>query len=102
MPRTIGAHYDEAGSSRPKRSRQYKTVEDVLLPQVHYEFLQWKGCNRDAKSRIMLCEAGANEEIFTSVAWIKAFNIHEPIYSEPCHEFYSTYEFEEVCADDEL
>ncbi|GKC68811.1 hypothetical protein Tco_1101409 [Tanacetum coccineum] len=41
-------------------------------------------------------------DIFTSVAWIRAFNINEPIYAELCHEFYSTYEFDEVCADDEL
>ncbi|GJZ43857.1 reverse transcriptase domain-containing protein [Tanacetum coccineum] len=52
--------------------------------------------------RIRLREAGSNEEIFTSVAWIRAFNINEPIYTELCHEFYSTYEFDEVCADDEL
>nr|GFA42904.1 hypothetical protein [Tanacetum cinerariifolium] len=108
--------------------------------QVHHEFLEWEGCNRDAKSRyntklahllpiqiyssyvmnwdilnrmgcdneidellrINLCEAGTNEEIFTSLAWIRAFNINEPIYLELCHEFYSTYEFVEVCTDDEL
>ncbi|GJW83053.1 hypothetical protein Tco_0156198 [Tanacetum coccineum] len=52
--------------------------------------------------RIRLREAGSDEEIFTSVAWIRAFNINEPIYVELCHEFYSTYEFDEVCADDEL
>ncbi|GJX96401.1 hypothetical protein Tco_0352199 [Tanacetum coccineum] len=52
--------------------------------------------------RIRLREAGSNEEIFTSVAWIRAFNINEPIYAELCHEFYSTYEFDKVCADDEL
>ncbi|GJU59118.1 hypothetical protein Tco_1236884 [Tanacetum coccineum] len=52
--------------------------------------------------RINLCEAITNEEIFTFVAWIRAFNINELIYSELCHEFYSTYEFNEVCADDEL
>ncbi|GKA33580.1 hypothetical protein Tco_0720009 [Tanacetum coccineum] len=46
--------------------------------------------------------AGSDEEIFTLVAWIRAFNINEPIYVELCHEFYSTYEFDEVCADDEL
>ncbi|GJV51406.1 hypothetical protein Tco_1447147 [Tanacetum coccineum] len=34
--------------------------------------------------------------------WSRAFNIKEPIYSELCHEFYSTYKFDEVCADDEL
>ncbi|GJT83911.1 ribonuclease H-like domain-containing protein [Tanacetum coccineum] len=46
----------------------------------------------DEMLRINLYEAGTNEEIFTSVAWIRAFNINEPIYSELCHEFYSTYE----------
>nr|GEY16347.1 hypothetical protein [Tanacetum cinerariifolium] len=30
---TMRAHNDEAGSSRSKRSRQYETVEEVLLPQ---------------------------------------------------------------------
>ncbi|GJT46953.1 hypothetical protein Tco_0955668 [Tanacetum coccineum] len=51
---------------------------------------------------IKLCVAGTNEEIFTSEAWTNAFNIDEQIYSELCHEFYSTYEFDEVCAADEL
>ncbi|GJS80191.1 hypothetical protein Tco_0730072 [Tanacetum coccineum] len=56
----------------------------------------------DDMLRIKLREAKSNEEIFTSVAWIRAFNIKEPIYVELCHEFYSTYEFDEVCGDDEL
>ncbi|GJV39106.1 hypothetical protein Tco_1417546 [Tanacetum coccineum] len=62
------------------------------------------GCDGeiDDMLRIKLRKAGSNEEIFTSVAWIRAFNINEPIYSKLCHEFYSTYEFDEVCADDEL
>nr|GEV04875.1 hypothetical protein [Tanacetum cinerariifolium] len=100
MPRTIGTYDDEVGSSRSKRSRQHETVEEVLLPQFHHEFLPWEGCNRDAKSRLR--EAGSDEETFTSVAWIRAFNINEPIYAELCHKFYSTYEFDKVCADDEL
>ncbi|GJY20468.1 retrotransposon ORF1, partial [Tanacetum coccineum] len=117
-----------------------ETVKEVLLPQVHHEFLLWEGCSRDTKSRyntklvqllprhiyspcvvnwdvlnqmgcdgeiddmlrIRLREAGTNEEIFTHVAWKRSFNINEPIYAELCHEFYSTYEFDEVCADDEL
>ncbi|GJT98130.1 hypothetical protein Tco_1093648 [Tanacetum coccineum] len=33
-----------------ERSRQYETMEEVLLPQVHHEFLLWEGCNREAKS----------------------------------------------------
>ncbi|GJU88729.1 hypothetical protein Tco_1301152 [Tanacetum coccineum] len=62
------------------------------------------GCGEeiDRMLRINLCEAGTNEEIFAYVAWIRDFNINESIYSEFCHEFYSTYEFDEVCADDEL
>ncbi|GKA79296.1 hypothetical protein Tco_0785892 [Tanacetum coccineum] len=62
------------------------------------------GCDEeiDEMLRIKLREAGSNEEIFTYMAWIRAFNINEPIYVELCHEFYSTYEFDEVCADDEL
>nr|GEU63131.1 retrotransposon Orf1 [Tanacetum cinerariifolium] len=111
---TMGGNDDEAESSRSKRSRQYETVEEVLLPQVHHEFVLWECCNKEAKSRmgcdgeinkmlrIKLREAGSNEEIFTFVAWIRAFNINEPIHSELCHEFYSTYEFDKVCADVEL
>nr|GEX80528.1 retrovirus-related Pol polyprotein from transposon TNT 1-94 [Tanacetum cinerariifolium] len=93
---TTGTHDGEAGLSRAKCPRQHETVEGVLLSQVFHEFLLWEGCSRDAKSRIKLHEAGSDEEIFTSVAWIRAFNINEPIYAELCHEFYSTYEFDEV------
>ncbi|GKD41332.1 hypothetical protein Tco_1261539 [Tanacetum coccineum] len=50
----------------------------------------------------MVHEAASEDEVFTSVAWIRAFNINEPNYAKFCHEFYSTYEFDEVCADDEL
>nr|GFB49873.1 hypothetical protein [Tanacetum cinerariifolium] len=94
---TQGTHDNEAGSSRSKRPRQHETVEEVLLPQVRHEILLWEGCNRDAKSRmgcdgeiddmfrIRLREAGSDEEIFTSVDWIRAFNINEPIYAELCH-----------------
>ncbi|GJZ13354.1 hypothetical protein Tco_0548584 [Tanacetum coccineum] len=53
----------------------------------------------DDMLRIRLREAGSDEEIFVSVAWIRAFNINEPIYAELCHEFYSTYEFNEVYLD---
>ncbi|GJS06622.1 hypothetical protein Tco_0363418 [Tanacetum coccineum] len=62
------------------------------------------GCDGeiDDMLRIRLREAESGEEIFTYVAWIRAFNINEPIYAKLCHEFYSTYEFDEVCASDEL
>ncbi|GKC76509.1 hypothetical protein Tco_1127283, partial [Tanacetum coccineum] len=54
---TMGTHDDEVGSSRSKRSRQNETVEEVLLPQVHHEFLLWEGCSRDAKFRLGLYQA---------------------------------------------
>ncbi|GKE18461.1 hypothetical protein Tco_1426038, partial [Tanacetum coccineum] len=50
MPRTMEGNDAEVGSSRSKRSRQYETVEEVLLPQVDHEFLLWEGCNNEAKS----------------------------------------------------
>ncbi|GJV96353.1 hypothetical protein Tco_1547930, partial [Tanacetum coccineum] len=72
--------YDhEVGPSRAKRSRNIETVEEALLPDVHHEFLEWRGCSREAKSR------------YNS----RAFNIREPIYPELCREFYATYEFDE-------
>nr|GEZ03169.1 hypothetical protein [Tanacetum cinerariifolium] len=90
---TQGTHDREAGSSRSKRPRQHETVEEILLLQVHHKFLIWKGCSQDAKTR--LHEVGSDEEIFTSVAWIRAFNINEPIYVELCHKFYSNNEFDQ-------
>ncbi|GJX19925.1 hypothetical protein Tco_0222602 [Tanacetum coccineum] len=45
--------------------------------------------------KISLKEAQSEEEIFFSVAWVRAFNIREPIYPELCREFYATYEFDE-------
>nr|GEW59851.1 hypothetical protein [Tanacetum cinerariifolium] len=56
----------------------------------------------DDMLRIRARKAGLDEEIFTSMAWIRAFNINDLIYAKLCHEFYSTYEFDEVCAGDEL
>ncbi|GJX43865.1 hypothetical protein Tco_0260541 [Tanacetum coccineum] len=70
---------------------------------VNWDILNRMGCDGeiDDMLRIKVREAESGKEIFTSVAWIRAFNINEPIYAEFCHEFYSTYEFE-VCASDEL
>nr|GEW15530.1 putative zinc finger, CCHC-type, retrotransposon Gag domain protein [Tanacetum cinerariifolium] len=48
---TPGTHNKKAGSSRSKHLRQHEIVEEVLLSQVHHEFLLWEGCSRDAKSR---------------------------------------------------
>ncbi|GKE85958.1 hypothetical protein Tco_1559700 [Tanacetum coccineum] len=51
MPRTSVTRDNEAKSSRNKHSRQHETVEEVLLLQVHHEYLLWEGCSGDAKSR---------------------------------------------------
>nr|GEV81314.1 hypothetical protein [Tanacetum cinerariifolium] len=97
----MGAHDDEAISSRSKCFKQYKTVKEAMLLRTH---LLTICCGEaiDKKLTIKLFVASINEEIFTSKAWTNAFNIGEPVYSELCYEFYSTYKFDDVCADDEL
>nr|GEU64468.1 ribonuclease H-like domain-containing protein [Tanacetum cinerariifolium] len=98
------------GCCRDAKSR-YNTRLAQLLPRhiyspciVNCDVLNQMGCDGeiDDMLRIRVREAGSDEEIFTFVAWIGAFNINEPIYAELFHEFYSTYEFDEVCAGDEL
>ncbi|GJR14542.1 hypothetical protein Tco_0797194 [Tanacetum coccineum] len=79
-----------------RKLSKYHKLSDIMSPNM--------GCDGeiDDMLRIRLHEDGLDEEIFTSVAWIRAFNINEPIFAELCHEFYLTYEFDEVCTDDEL
>ncbi|GKD49468.1 hypothetical protein Tco_1278444 [Tanacetum coccineum] len=98
------------GCNRDSKSR-YNTRLAQLLPKhvnlpcvVNWDVLNRMGCDEeiDDMLRIRLCEAESNEEIFTFVAWIRAFNINKPIYVELCHEFYSTYKFDKVYADDEF
>ncbi|GKC34642.1 hypothetical protein Tco_1047026 [Tanacetum coccineum] len=51
---------------------------------------------------IKVYEVGRDEEIFTSEAWRRAFDINKPVYAELCHEFYATYEFDEIVTDEDL
>ncbi|GKA94474.1 hypothetical protein Tco_0816512 [Tanacetum coccineum] len=51
---------------------------------------------------IKVYEMGGDEEIFTSEAWRCTFDINELVYTELCHEFYATYEFDETITDEEL
>ncbi|GKD32494.1 hypothetical protein Tco_1248003, partial [Tanacetum coccineum] len=77
----------------------------IYLPCiVNWDVLNPMGCDGeiDDMLRIRVREVESEEEILTSMAWIRTFNINETIYAELCHEFYSTYEFDEVSADDEL
>nr|GEV69696.1 reverse transcriptase domain-containing protein [Tanacetum cinerariifolium] len=89
----------------------YNTKLANLLPRhvyspcvVNWDVLNGMGCDGeiDDMLRIKLRKAESNKEIFTILAWIRAFSIKEPNYVELCHKFYSTYEFDEVCADYEL
>nr|GEU49100.1 hypothetical protein [Tanacetum cinerariifolium] len=67
----------------------------------HASYLNCNNLKIDDTLRIRLHEARSDEEIFTYVAWIRAFNINDLIYTELFHKFYSTYKFDKVCADDE-
>ncbi|GKB33265.1 hypothetical protein Tco_0872666, partial [Tanacetum coccineum] len=103
---------DEAGSSssRQKRARITKNVEEALMGRVLHEFLLWGNCNMTLKNsnaiedmlEVRVNEMGSNEVLFTSKAWKHAFDINEQIYTKLCHEFYATFGFDEAMADDEL
>ncbi|GJS08619.1 hypothetical protein Tco_0365415, partial [Tanacetum coccineum] len=106
-------HDDEAGSSRSKRSRQHETVEEVLIPQVHHVFLPWEGCSRDAKSRFntklaqllprhIYSPCVVNWDVLNQIGCDGEIDDMLRIRLQLCHKFSSTYEFNEVCADDEL
>ncbi|GJS67960.1 hypothetical protein Tco_0682525 [Tanacetum coccineum] len=62
------------------------------------------GCAEEIEEmlEIKVYKIGGQQEIFTFEAWRRLFDINEKIYTELCHEFYSTYTFDEVCVDDEL
>ncbi|GJS19189.1 hypothetical protein Tco_0447821 [Tanacetum coccineum] len=84
------------------------TMTKLVLPDPNdpdntKSFEQY-GCAKEIEEmlEIKVYEVGRQEEIFSSEAWRRVFNINEPIYTKLCHEFYSTYEFDEVVTDDEL
>ncbi|GJU31901.1 retrotransposon ORF1 [Tanacetum coccineum] len=91
---------------KPDYNGSYTKEEEEATGQWRTEIrlIDPIGCDGelDDMLRIRLREAESNEEIFTFVAWIRVFNINEPIYVELYHELYLTYEFDKVCADDEL
>ncbi|GKA77897.1 hypothetical protein Tco_0784434 [Tanacetum coccineum] len=71
---------------------------------MDWQLLHKIGCGDeiDPMLKISLKEAQTEEEVFFYVVWVRDFNIHKPIYPELCREFYATYEFDEVCVDNEL
>ncbi|GJT65816.1 zf-CCHC domain-containing protein [Tanacetum coccineum] len=95
-------HQDPNALDNMKPWKKYCFHKFTMSSCYGKDVIEMQSLEIDDMFRIRLREAESEEEIFTSVAWIRAFNINEPIYAELCHEFYSTYEFDEVCADDEL
>ncbi|GJY55202.1 hypothetical protein Tco_0446866 [Tanacetum coccineum] len=99
-----------SGRSREAKFR-YNTRLATLPPKLIYlpQIVDWQllhkiGCGEEIDNmlKISLKEAETGEEIFFFVVWVWAFNIREPIYPELCRELYATYEFDEICMDDEL
>nr|GEV81768.1 hypothetical protein [Tanacetum cinerariifolium]GEW08938.1 hypothetical protein [Tanacetum cinerariifolium] len=84
-------------------SRQCETMEEAMLPCVHHSFLLWEGCNQAAKSRYNTRLAQLLPRLINSPCFVD-WNVLNQMGCGECalHEFYSTYEFNEVCADDEL
>ncbi|GJX61758.1 hypothetical protein Tco_0294658 [Tanacetum coccineum] len=95
-------HQDLNSLDNMKPWKRYCSHKFIMSSCYEKDATEMQSLEIDDMLRIRLREAESNEEIFNSVAWIRAFNVNEPIYAELCHEFYSTYEFDEVCADDEL
>nr|GEV09929.1 reverse transcriptase domain-containing protein [Tanacetum cinerariifolium] len=88
--KTMGGNDVEAELSRCKCSRKFETIEEVLLSQVHHDFLLWEGCNNEAKSRICselgldhadeLEEDGFDLYLKGRLRSDNNFNAHEVIY----------------------
>ncbi|GJY10704.1 hypothetical protein Tco_0378889, partial [Tanacetum coccineum] len=83
-----------------KKLSKYHNLSDVMSPDVLNKMDYAEEIENMLEIKVY--KAGSQEKIFSSEAWRRAFVINESIYTELCHEFYSTYEFDEVCADDEL
>ncbi|GJW22498.1 hypothetical protein Tco_0033120 [Tanacetum coccineum] len=98
------------GCNRAAKTRYNTKLAYLISKQIYSPIIvDWRvlnkmGCAEEIENmlEIKVYEAGSQEKIFSSEAWRRAFVINESIYTELCHEFYSTYEFDEVCADDEL
>ncbi|GJX75145.1 hypothetical protein Tco_0313740 [Tanacetum coccineum] len=88
-------HQDPNALDNMKPWKRYCFHKLTMSSYYGKDVTEMQSLETDDMLRIRLREAGLGEEIFTPVAWIRAFNINEPIYAELCHEFYSTYEFDE-------
>ncbi|GJY99319.1 hypothetical protein Tco_0516749 [Tanacetum coccineum] len=99
-----------AGYSRDSKMK-YNIVRSHLLPKqvfvhcvIDWTVLNRMGCAETIEEmlEIKVIEMGGNEEVFSSEAWRRAFDINEPIYMELCHEFFSTFKFNKEVTGEEL
>nr|GEV27993.1 hypothetical protein [Tanacetum cinerariifolium] len=89
-------HQDPNDLDNLKPWRKYCFRKFIMNSYYRKVETEMQSLEIDNMIKIKLREVESNEEIFTFVAWLRAFNINEPIYSELCHEFYSTYEFDKL------
>nr|GEV46332.1 hypothetical protein [Tanacetum cinerariifolium] len=89
-------HHDRNALDNMKLCKRYCSHKFIMNSCYEEDATEMRSLEINYMLRIRLREAGSNEEIFTFVVWIRAFNINEPIYVELCHEFYLTYEFDKV------
>ncbi|GJX67021.1 hypothetical protein Tco_0302748 [Tanacetum coccineum] len=85
-------HQDLNALDNMKPWKRYCSHKFIMSSFYGKDATEMRSLEIDDMLRIKLREAKSNEEIFTSVVWIRAFNINEPIYAELFHEFNSTYD----------
>ncbi|GJR46000.1 hypothetical protein Tco_1314103 [Tanacetum coccineum] len=99
------------GTSNRAAKFKYNTNLARLLPKqiykpciVYWGLLNNMGYAEEIEEMLetKVYEMGGDEELFTSDAWRRVFDINELVYSKLCHEFYATYEFDEIVTDKDL
>ncbi|GJR88592.1 hypothetical protein Tco_0212603 [Tanacetum coccineum] len=90
-------HHDPNTLDNMKPWKRYCFHKFTMSSCYGKDVTEMQSLEIDDMLRIRLRKARLDEEIFTSVAWIRAFNINEPIYAELCHELglYQAVELEE-------
>ncbi|GJZ16199.1 putative reverse transcriptase, RNA-dependent DNA polymerase [Tanacetum coccineum] len=76
-------HQDQNALDNMKPWKRYCFHKFIMNSYYRKVATKRRSLETDDMLRINLLEAESNEKIFTSVAWIRAFNIKEPIYLEP-------------------
>ncbi|GJS23195.1 putative reverse transcriptase domain-containing protein [Tanacetum coccineum] len=83
---------------------EVKRLKQRHISIVKVRWNSKRGCAETIEEilEIKVIEMGGNEEIFSSEALRHALEINEPIYTELCHEFFPTFEFNEEGTREEL